>query len=127
MKRFAPPNRRETYELLLLPLPVGLGFASFVPTWFIARGLARALGLAWAGVPMRSQPNGWLWFVLFLVTMNGLMAAGGWLGCMLTARVLRRLERRGLIPAADGGEALRDDPLFDPDFDATEGHPNFEP
>ena len=79
---------RGTYRIVFLLPPIGLGFGSFVPLWFFARMLAYALGIP-DNVPVKDQPNGWLWIVLFLAVMEMLLVGGFLLGFVLNALILR--------------------------------------
>src|SRR5438067_1688960 len=81
-------NLRARYQIALVVLPIGLAFGSFVPLWFFARGLAYALGIP-DHAPVKDQPNGFLWLVLFLAAMWVLFFIGILLGFLLNALILR--------------------------------------
>lgn len=68
-------------QIALAVLPLGLMFASFAPLLFFVPWLESALGIP-HGAPVKEQPNGLLWFVIFLVVMLLLMAIGYlfWMG-----------------------------------------------
>jgi hypothetical protein len=80
-------NLRGTYHILFLVLPIGLGFGSFVPTWFLARALAYILSIP-DNAPVIAQPYGWLWVVLFLAMMELGLFGGFGLGSLLNALIL---------------------------------------
>jgi hypothetical protein len=68
--------------------PVGLMFASFGSLWFIGLGLARVLGIP-DDVPVKEQPNGLLWLVLFFLSIAFLPLAGAMLGFSANAWIAR--------------------------------------
>jgi hypothetical protein len=72
---------------------------SFVPTWYIARALAHILSIP-DDVPVRDQPFGLLWLVLFLITMATLVWVGLGLSLLLDAAILRFFFGRSWLMAA---------------------------
>jgi hypothetical protein len=133
-------NLRGKWPIALVALPIGLGFGSFVPTWFFAHALAYALGIP-MNAPVRDQPNGWLWCLLFFIEMEVLLVAGFLLGMVLNALILRLglgwpwtrvrgagvcpewivywLERQTAVSASAASKAVErlEDPMFDPQLD----------
>lgn len=106
-------------------------FGSFVPAWYVARALAHALSIP-DDAPIRDQPFGLLWFVLFLVTMVVFIWIGLGLGLLLDAAILRSVfgwswltalqeigvNPRFLIPRSWGVKlALPDSEDYDPEED----------
>lgn len=86
---FEIPQRMRTQpQIALGVLPIGVMFASFVPLFFLATSLASILGIP-DNVPVKDQPNGVLWLILFLVAAIILMIAGYLIGWVLNAIVLR--------------------------------------
>lgn len=86
---FEIPQRMRTQpQIALGVLPIGLMFASFAPLFFLAASLSSILGIP-DNAPVKDQPNGMLWLILFLVAMVSLMIAGYLLGWFLNAIVLR--------------------------------------
>jgi uncharacterized protein YfiM (DUF2279 family) len=86
---FEIPQRMRTQpQIALGVLPIGLMFASFAPLFFLAASLSSILGIP-ENAPVKDQPNGMLWLILFLVAMVILMITGYLLGWVLNAIVLR--------------------------------------
>jgi MFS family permease len=86
---FEIPQRMRTQpQIALGVLPIGLLFASFAPLFFLAASLSSILGIP-DNAPIKDQPNGMLWLIIFLVVMVILMIAGYLLGWFLNAIVLR--------------------------------------
>jgi hypothetical protein len=83
-----PQRLRTKQNIALAVLPLGLMFASFAPLWFFATWLGTALGIP-PGVPVKDQPNGYLWFVIFLIMMLLFMFGGYLLGWGLNALAMR--------------------------------------
>lgn len=81
---------RTQPQIALGALPLGLMFASFAPLFLLTTSLSSILGIP-DNVPVKDQPNGLLWLMLFLVAMVFLMIAGYLLGWALNAIVLRIL------------------------------------
>jgi hypothetical protein len=104
------------YEALLIPLPIGLMVGSWTPWWFFVRALTKVLSIP-DHAPVRDQPNGVLWLVLCLAAFAGFTAAGGCLGCTLSAWILRWLARPAAAPAGFARATLFDDPMYDHEFD----------
>jgi MFS family permease len=75
-------------QIALGLLPIGLMFASFAPLFVLASSLASILGIP-ESAPVKDQPNGMLWSVLFLIAMVILMIAGYLLGWILNGLALR--------------------------------------
>ena len=73
---------------LLALAPVGLQFASLVPLWFLARGLAWALAIP-KGAPVIEQPYGFVWLVLVLFATLAFMLIGFSSGVVLNVLVAR--------------------------------------
>jgi hypothetical protein len=73
---------------LLALAPVGLQFASFLPLWFLARGLARALAIP-DEAPVIEQTYGLVWLALVLIAMLVFMLMGFSLGVVLNVLVAR--------------------------------------
>ena len=131
-------NLRGKYQIALAVLPIGLGFGSFVPTWFFARALAYALGIP-DNAPVIDQPNGFLWIVLFLAGMEMLLVGGFLLGFVVNALILRcalgwswtTVRGTGVCPewlvrwlegptaGSTGSKDFEpdDDPMYDPQLD----------
>jgi hypothetical protein len=78
------------YQVALLVLPFGLMCGSLVPSWFFADALAHTLGIL-MHAPVRDQPHGILWLVLFLAVMDLLAFVGLSLGSLLNVLILRRI------------------------------------
>ena len=76
------------YQVVFFVLPIALMFGSFVPLWFLAMGLAHALGIP-EHAPVREQPLGLLWFALFLAMSWIFLFAGLLCGFLLNAAILR--------------------------------------
>ncbi len=88
-------NRGRTWKDLpaawrfgLAILPVGLQLGSFVPLFFFAEALARALDIPW-NAPVRSHPRGLFWFVPSMGEMLLLQLSGVLLGFSLNGLILR--------------------------------------
>jgi hypothetical protein len=76
-----PPLMRPRYQIALALAPIGLMFASFVPSFFFAFWLESALGIPHNSA-VRAHPNGPVWITIFLVVMVVFMIFGyalGWL------------------------------------------------
>jgi len=78
---------RTQPQIALGVLPIGLMFASFAPLFFLAAALSSILGIP-DNAPVKDQPNGLLWLILFLLAMVILMIAGYLVGWVLNAIVL---------------------------------------
>jgi hypothetical protein len=76
------------YRLLFLVQPIALMFGSFVPTWFLAMAMARAMGIP-DHAPVRAQPLGWLWFGVMLVMMEVFLVGGALCGFLVNVAILR--------------------------------------
>src|SRR5438270_7053326 len=89
MRRFSSPPSDPSPKWLIgfIVPPIGLMVGSFVPTWFVARSLARALGIP-DNAPVIDQPHGLVWLVLFLATMNLFVFVGGLFGFLVNALIL---------------------------------------
>ncbi len=86
---FELPQRMRTQpQIALGVLPLGLMFASFAPLFLLTTLLSSILGIP-ENVPVKDQPNGMLWLILFLVAMVILMIAGYLFGWVLNAIALR--------------------------------------
>jgi hypothetical protein len=72
----------------LVVLPISLQLGSFVPLYFLAQALARLLNIP-PNAPVRDQPRGLLWGVLFLAGMWLLQIVGVLLGVSLNGLILR--------------------------------------
>jgi hypothetical protein len=138
-------DRLGNYQFALIVLPIGLVFGSFVPLWFIARALGYVLGIP-ENAPVRDQPYGFVWLVLLLATMWGLMFVGFCVGSVLNALILRlalcwswsAIREGGVCPpllvhwleartaSAIGSQDFRwdDDPMYDLQLDDSVG-PSF--
>ncbi len=82
---------RRTYKnwkFLGIVLPIGFMLGSFAPTWFVAMALARVLGIP-DNAPVRDQPFGFLWFVMFISLFWVLMLVGYSVGTALNVLILR--------------------------------------
>jgi hypothetical protein len=136
----ARPRLPAGYPFVFLVLPIALTFGSFVPTWFLALALARAMGIP-DHAPVRDQPLGWLWFGLFLAMMWGFLVGGAVCGSLLNVFILhsglgyswagvRRADvcprwlvdwlesrRAGSIVSKARVRKLHEDPLYDPLLD----------
>jgi hypothetical protein len=113
-------------------------FGSFVPIWFLAMALARALGIP-DHAPVRDQPLGWLWFGLFLTMTEAFLIGGFFCGCLINVLILRTrlgypwagirgadvcpqwlvvwLEGRRASRLKSLDRKEREDPLYDPHLD----------
>lgn len=87
---------RTKPNVAIAVLPIGLMFASFILLFPFSEWLAIILGIPPAAIhgshsvtPMKDQPNGILWLVIFLVVMVLLMLAGYLLGWSINALVAR--------------------------------------
>src|SRR5262249_4147952 len=81
-------SMRPKYALAVGALPNALMFASLVPLARFATWLEGALSIP-HNAPIRDQPNGTLWLVVFLVVMVLGMIAGYALGWILNACIAR--------------------------------------
>ena len=71
-------------------LPFGLMFGSFIPLWFFGVWLAAVFGIA-ADIPVKSQPNGGIWLIIFLAVFVVLFVVGGTIGWFANALICRYL------------------------------------
>jgi hypothetical protein len=126
------------YQIVFIVPPIGLMLGSFLPLWFFARALAHALGIP-DDAPVRDQPFGFLWLVLFLTTMPMFMFAGMVFGFVMNALILRfglgwswamvrragicphkfvdRLEGQTASPTWGKDRPWDEDPMYDPHVD----------
>lgn len=81
---------RGKYYFGLGVLPIGLMFASFLILWPFAFWLGGYLGIP-EDAPVKDQPNGILWAVIFLSVMIALMIFGYLLGWLLNAIIARTI------------------------------------
>ena len=79
---------RGKYQFGLAVLPIGLMFSSFLVLWPFTYWLSEYLGIP-EGAPVKDQPNGLLWIVVFLSTMVALMILGYLIGWVLNAAITR--------------------------------------
>jgi hypothetical protein len=84
-------NRLQTrIQFALGALPLGLMFLAFISLSLFMVWLARAWGIP-AHAPVKEQPNGPLWILIFIVTMAPCMIGGyliGWVGNALICRYI---------------------------------------
>jgi hypothetical protein len=126
------------YRIVCFVLPLGLMFGSFLPIWFLAMALARALGIP-DHAPVREQPFGLVWLALFLTMIPVFFAAGMVFGFLMNAMILRfglglpwsAIRETGVCPdwlvdslvgwrASATGSKERErheDPMYDPQLD----------
>ncbi len=118
-------------------LPIACWFSSFVPTWFIAMALARALEIP-DDAPVKDQPYGWLWLVLLFITMFAFGTLGFICGQLLNLAIVRYTLGWSWAKIQYGDDGFRwltrtieaideylvgpewhegEDPLFDPQLD----------
>jgi TPR repeat protein len=83
---------RVSVQIALGALPLGLMFASFIPLFHFESLLNKILGIP-ASAPIKSQPHGYLWLIVFLAVMVAFMIAGYLIGWVLNAALLRTLLR----------------------------------
>jgi hypothetical protein len=124
--------------IVFIAPPIGFMCGSFVPTWFVARALAHALGIP-DNAPVIDQPHGLLCLVLFLASMTLLVFVGGLFGFLVNALILRlglrwswtavrdagvcprmlvdRLEGLMASPGASEECDRNGDPMYDPQLD----------
>jgi|GEM_PF-7047664 len=79
---------RTKYSFALGVLPIALMFLSFIPLWFISKGLGRMLDVQ-TDAPIKGQPSGLLWMIYFMSAMVILMVIGYLLGFLLNALIMR--------------------------------------
>jgi len=79
---------RAKYYIALVVLPLALMCGSSVPIWFFAEASAGALGIL-PNVPVKEQPNGFLWFFIFLTVGVILIVVCYVLGFLLNALIMR--------------------------------------
>lgn len=79
---------RTGLQISLSVLPLGLMFGAFVPLFLLVPWLEAAFGIP-HNAPVKDQPNGLLWLVVFLAIMVLLMLVGYLLGWVLNALVMR--------------------------------------
>ena len=77
---------RQRYIYLLMVLPILCMVGAFFVLWPIAVWMGGALGIP-PDVPVRDQPNGWLWFALFCVLFAVFITVGNIVGFVLNAVV----------------------------------------
>ena len=77
---------RQRYVYLLMVLPFLCMAAAFFALWPIAAWLSGVLGIP-PDVPVREQPNGLLWFVLFCIALSVFVIIGNIVGFLLNALV----------------------------------------
>src|SRR5689334_2685154 len=83
---------RKRVQFGLAVLPVGLMLGTLALIFRIAVWFANAVDLDLLR-PVRSQPSGLLWLVMFLATMTVLMLSGYLLGWVLNAFICQYLFR----------------------------------
>jgi hypothetical protein len=79
---------KRKFKVLNGILPIGLMLASFVPLFWFAGWLADRLDIP-SGAPVKDQPNGLLWIVIFLTVMVVMMITGVLAGCLTNALICR--------------------------------------
>jgi hypothetical protein len=82
------PNPPGKYEAVFIIPPIVLMCCSLLVVIPLGHGLAAMLRVP-EGVPLINQPNGLMWFCLFIASMSLLLLCGGLLGMALNVAILR--------------------------------------